>query len=120
MNQEEIKNIFNKIANYYDKVNNIISLGLHKYIKKDSIKLLGISNNSKIIDLCTGSGDFVNIISKMHKSSEIIGIDNCENMLKIAKKKNPNNIFINTDCTNIPFDDFSIDYVTIGFGLSIK
>ena len=117
MKQEEITLIFNKIASYYDKVNNIISLGLHKIIKKDSIKMLEIIDNSKVVDLCTGSGDFVHIINKQSKSLEIIGVDNCENMLKIAKKKNPNNLFINADCTNLPFDNNSIDYITISFGL---
>ena len=117
MQQEEINIIFNKIANNYDKINDFISLGLHKKIKKDSVKLLEIFPNSKILDLCTGSGDFVKIISEMYPSSKITGIDNCENMLEIAKIKNKTNKFIKADCKNLPINNSSIDFVIISFGL---
>ena len=117
MKQEEINNIFSKIANYYDRVNNLISFGMHMAIKKNSVKMLEIKNNSKVVDLCCGSGDFVKIISKMHQFSEVIGVDNCENMLKAAKIKNPNRNFIKADCTKLPFENSSVDFVTMGFGL---
>lgn len=117
MKQEEIKNIFNEIASYYDRVNNFISLGTHKKIKRDVVKLLEIPSNAQIADLCTGTGDFVQIISKIHPSTNIIGIDNSEEMLKFAKIKNPNNVFIQADCTELPLKNSTLDFVFMSFGL---
>lgn len=58
------KEMFNKIATKYDFLNNIISFGLHKYIKICALKTLKIKSNSKVLDLCCGSGDLGRIVKK--------------------------------------------------------
>ena len=35
-NPQKIKEIFNQIANHYDFNNNLISFGLHKYVRPQS------------------------------------------------------------------------------------
>ena len=54
---EEIKNIFNEIAKYYDKTNDKISLGLQGLIKKMAIAELNIAPRSMVLDVCCGTGD---------------------------------------------------------------
>lgn len=109
---EKIKKMFNDIAEKYDRNNNIISFGLHKFIKKRAIKDFEFSG--KILDLCTGTGDIADILSQ---TTEVIGLDFSSKMLEIARKKHPNIQFIEGDCTNLPFEDSSFDAVTISFGL---
>ena len=117
MEQDRIINLFNEISSYYDKANNIISLGLHKHIKKSAIKLLGIKSSEKILDLCTGTGDFVKIVGDLYPSAQVVGVDRSKKMLKLAENKNMQNTFICADCTQLPFEEKKFDIVTIGFGL---
>lgn len=115
-NPQKIKDMFDNIASYYDKMNNLMSFYLHKKIKTKAVKMLDIKPKSYVLDLCCGTGDLCGIISDFQRKIRIIGVDNSLNMLKIAKSKYPNLTFIQGDCTNLPFDD-EFDYVTISFGL---
>lgn len=108
-----IKTMFNQIAEKYDFNNNLISFGLHKFVKRVSISKFKF--NGKCLDLCTGTGDIAYLLNQ--NGCEVIGLDFSENMLKIAKAKHQNIQFIEGDCTNLPFEDNSFDAVTISFGL---
>ena len=112
-----IKSMFDKIACRYDFINNLISFGLHKIVKKIAIKSLDIEPNSKILDLCCGSGDLVGIIKKIQPSCDVIGVDFSSQMLEIARKNNPNITYWELDATSLPFEKNSFDYIVMGFGL---
>ncbi len=116
-NPQKIKNMFDEISNYYDFMNNGISLGTHYFIKHMALKILNIKPHAIILDLCCGTGDFSKIISKLYPTSKVIGLDFSINMLKLAKQKNPQSVFIQGDCTNLSFQDNEFDYITMGFGL---
>ena len=91
---QKIKNMFDEISAYYDKINNFISLCTHYLIKEKTIKLLNIKPQSTILDLCCGTGDFTKIIHKLHPDTKIIGADFSPEMIKLAKKKNNGTINI--------------------------
>jgi len=116
-NPENIKNMFNLISEKYDFVNNLMSLGTQYKIKKDCVKRLGIKSMDNILDLCCGTGDFCEIIKKEHPNAEILGADFSENMLEIAREKNPCISYVQCDAVNLPFKDNSFDVVIVGFGL---
>jgi demethylmenaquinone methyltransferase/2-methoxy-6-polyprenyl-1,4-benzoquinol methylase len=82
--------------------------------------VIEISNprqDSKILDICTGTGEQALEFGK--QGYEVIGIDLSEEMLKIAKRKNKykNVKFEIGDATNIPFQSNSFDISCISFGL---
>ena len=64
-NTQHIQKMFDEISKYYDKMNNIISFGFHYLIKFLSIRKLNLKPRSMILDLCCGTGDFTQIISKI-------------------------------------------------------
>ena len=84
---KKIQHIFNKISQYYDFMNNIISLGTHKFIKMSCVKLLNVPSRAKVLDLCCGTGDTAWMIKRLYKRSNVIGIDFSDKMLDIARKK---------------------------------
>ena len=88
-NPSKIQNMFDEISPYYDSVNNFMSLGTHYIIKFLAIRELKIKPRSNILDLCSGSGDFVKIIKKFYPRVKIIGLDFSKEMIKLAKTKNP-------------------------------
>lgn len=129
---EFIKGLFNEISINYDKLNDIMSFGLHRRIKKDVIKKAGgqedkrasfnsrsgiLARQHEILDLCTGTGDLVGILKEKHPKAKIIGVDFSPQMLDIARKKHPDINFIEADCTHLPLEDESFDLCTISFGL---
>lgn len=116
-NPEKIQKIFNEIAGYYDRTNNFISLYTHYIIKYFALRELNIKPRSIILDICCGTGDFTKLITKIYPRTRVIGVDFSENMLKLAKHKNPKGVFMLADCLQLPFKEKEFNYVTAGFGL---
>lgn len=114
---QKIQNMFEEIASYYDKMNNFISFGSHLVVKFLAIKELDIKPRTMVLDLCCGTGDFTKIISKYFPRAKVIGLDFSKNMISIAKQKNPKGVFMQGDCTALPFGEGEFDYITMGFGL---
>ena len=112
-----IKNLFDNLSNKYDFMNNIISFGTHKTIKEKAIKALNIKPNSKVLDLCCGTGDLAGIIKQIEPTCDVIGVDFSSQMLEIARKKHPNITFWEADATNLSFEKNTFDYIVMGFGL---
>lgn len=117
---EFVREMFNSLARQYDFLNNIISFGSHKFIKKQAIKKLNIKEKAVILDLCTGTGDISFTLSQIYPNATIKAVDYSAKMLNIAKEKNKDfsNIdFIEADALNLPFEDSYFDVVFISFGL---
>ncbi len=113
--------MFDTIAAKYDFLNDLISFGMHKSVKRKAIKRVCLQKNDKVLDLCTGTADIAILISEFFDNEiNVTAVDFSENMLKIAEKKakNHKNIcFIQADALNLPFEDNSFDAVFISFGL---
>jgi len=117
-NPEKIQLMFNSIAANYDKNNNVISLGLHKYIKNRAINLLNLKEGQTILDICCGTGDLEEIFISKNLDLKISGVDFSEEMLAIAKNKFSDNAdFTLADATDLHFPSESFDIVTMSFGL---
>jgi ubiquinone/menaquinone biosynthesis C-methylase UbiE len=105
-----IKDQFRKYSPIYDAA----SLVLHPYRKK-IVDLSEATKDSKILDLCTGTGAQAIAFSKI--GCDVTAMDLSEDMLKIAQKKTNRIKFILADASKLPFKNKSFDIVTISFGL---
>jgi len=116
-----VRELFDKLSSDYDFMNNIISFGMHKFIKEQAIKNIPVKKYFKILDVCTGTGDIAIAVSQIYgETVEITGVDFSEKMLEIFKTRtaNHNNIsFLYADALNLPFEDNTFDAVFISFGL---
>ena len=84
----EVKAIFNKISCSYDFLNNLLSLGLHRFWKTKLVDLLKPIDGENWADLCCGTGDLSFLIfKKVMPNGTVTGIDNAKEILNIAKKK---------------------------------
>ncbi len=84
----------------------------------DKFILANVKNNSKICDLCCGSGNVIELLRD--KSKEIIGIDASSEMIKICKEKfhkNKNITVYLSSATKTNEKDNYFDYVIIRDGL---
>lgn len=121
--EERVHNVFEKIYPKYDKMNSIISFQRHKAWRKDIMKRMNVEKGSHALDVCCGTGDWSVSLSKaVGKDGSVTGLDFSQNMLSVAEKKKEelklNQLkLIHGNAMELPFEDNSFDYVTIGFGL---
>ena len=121
-----VRDVFNKVANKYDFMNDVMSLGMQRLWKKTFIN--SIKNTSEenltVVDLAGGTGDigfrflrkfpknnFVNIVDINHEmliEGNKISINN-----NLSKKCN----FICSQGESIALEDNYADIVTISFGI---
>lgn len=119
--KEQVHTVFQNISKKYDRLNNIISFEQHKVWRKRVMKEMSVKKGSTALDVCCGTADWTIALSKaVGPQGEVTGLDFSENMLEVGKEKTAHmdNIhLVHGDAMNLPFDDASFDYVTIGFGL---
>ena len=121
--EERVHDVFEKISDNYDTMNSVISFKQHKRWRKDVMNRMHVEEGVRVLDLCCGTGDWSFALEeKVGSSGEVIGLDFSANMLKVAKQrqatlKDSNIQFIQGNAMELPFEDQSFDYVTIGFGL---
>ncbi len=121
-----VANVFSSVANKYDLMNDVMSLGIHHYWKAKLIDHMP-KLDAKVIDVAGGTGDVA--IKFMHKAMsrsllpEICVVDINYDMLRVGYDKAiDNNIltgltFTQGNAESLPFADNSFDYYTVAFGI---
>lgn len=76
---------FDNIADRYDFLNHLLSLGLDYYWRGAMVRALAPDPGELILDLASGTGDSARAIAKI--GVDVVGIDISFNMLTLAKQK---------------------------------
>jgi demethylmenaquinone methyltransferase/2-methoxy-6-polyprenyl-1,4-benzoquinol methylase len=122
--EEYIKDVFTEIAEYYDEMNEIMSMhmvqGWHRFMMKKAGDIKG----KTCLDVGTGTGEIAfHVARAAGPGSRVIGLDITPAMLELAKRKEatlelPVSIeWIEGDALKLPFEDGSVDLVTSGYML---
>ena len=117
--QNLVNSVFNSVADKYDLMNDITSLGIHREWKNNLINWMAPQKNQKLADIAGGTGDIARKFLKNGGHSAYV-IDINEEMIKSGKvnKKNLKNIkWIVASAEDIPIDDNTFERGTMGFGL---
>ena len=120
---KNVRKIFNNISCKYDFLNNLFSFGLHNLWKRELVRIANPKAGENWGDLCCGTGDISFIIdNKIFPNGKVIGIDNAESILEIAKEKSKirknNSIFwYKKDILLIRETDYKLDGICMSYGL---
>ena len=123
MKKEKVNKIFESIANKYDLMNDLMSLGIHRKWKRDLVKHLDLdkNKNNSILDLGCGTGDIISNIIKSKKNLKFQAylVDPNIKMIEEGKKKlkQKNLIWLSSYGENLPFKNNKFDLVTMAFSL---
>ncbi|MGL9717576.1 MAG: bifunctional demethylmenaquinone methyltransferase/2-methoxy-6-polyprenyl-1,4-benzoquinol methylase UbiE [Wolbachia sp.] len=123
MNKSQlVKKVFDSVANRYDIMNDIMSLGMHRLWKDKMVNSVHFTKNSKVLDVAGGTGDIAIRIAKREPSAQVTVCDINQNMLSRGRDKavNSNQLNLNWICGNaedLPFEDSEFDYYTVAFGI---
>ncbi len=118
----KVREMFSRLAQRYDLVNDVMSFGMHRVWKRQTVQmaLAGASRNARVLDLCCGSGDLCFLAEELG-AGEVVGADFTLPMLDVAKRRrrerNRRSRFLQADALRLPFADGSFDVLTIGYGL---
>ncbi|MCM3666664.1 demethylmenaquinone methyltransferase [Mesobacillus subterraneus] len=121
--EERVHGVFEKIYENYDQMNSVISFQQHIKWRNDTMKKMNVQTGAKALDVCCGTADWtIALAESVGKEGSVIGLDFSKNMLKIGEEKlKDRNLdqasLVHGNAMELPFEDNSFDYVTIGFGL---
>ena len=127
-NQEEEKTaqlarMFNTISEKYDKFNDIMSWGMARVWRKNSLLTLKKFNPKRILDIAAGTADMCIKSYQYLNPDHVTGVDISERMLDMGRIKVSNAQLSDKielqvqDCCNLSFSDGSYDAATIAFGI---
>ncbi|EEW53226.1 bifunctional demethylmenaquinone methyltransferase/2-methoxy-6-polyprenyl-1,4-benzoquinol methylase UbiE [Limosilactobacillus antri] len=122
--ENEVNEMFSRVAGKYDLLNNVISLGTQKRWRAALFDQLTLKAGMDCLDLCCGTGDLtIALAQQAGPSGRTVGLDFNRPMLTIAKQKirkaglSKEVELVQADAMHLPFPDGSFGVVTIGFGL---
>ncbi|WP_370931338.1 bifunctional demethylmenaquinone methyltransferase/2-methoxy-6-polyprenyl-1,4-benzoquinol methylase UbiE [Bartonella sp. DGB1] len=125
--QPLVNNVFHSVANNYDMMNDIMSLGVHRLWKNAMISWLSPPTTGEwhILDIAGGTGDIAFRALKSSKTKiKATVLDINSSMLAVGKERaNQQGFtdeqinFIEGDAQILPFPDNSFDAYTIAFGI---
>ncbi len=112
---DDVSKMFDGVAQRYDFVNDLLSLGRTKAWRKVLTQQIAPKPGMKILDIATGTGSSSEPLAKA--GADVTSLDFSEGMLAIGRKKRPFLNFVQGDALNLPFADNVFDVTTISFGL---
>ncbi|MGA1741811.1 MAG: class I SAM-dependent methyltransferase [Pseudohongiellaceae bacterium] len=119
-----VANVFHSVAKNYDIMNDIMSLGSHRLIKKFTVQLTALRSGQTVLDLAGGTGDFSLQFSPIVGSKgQVVLADINESMLRVGRERiidkgNLHNIsYTLADAEKLPFAENSFDCICIAYGL---
>ena len=120
----KVAGVFHSVAENYDLMNDLMSVGIHRLWKHMTIEMSGVRRGHKVLDIAGGTGDLAAKFSKIVGSEGLVLLaDINESMLKVGRDRlidrgiTENVRFSQADAQYLPFPDNTFDVITIAFGL---
>lgn len=121
---ERVGQVFRSVAGRYDLMNDVMSLGSHRLIKRYTVELSAIRTGQKVLDLAGGTGDFsLKFAPLVGESGQVVLADINEAMLRVGRDRLVDHGIGNTvdvaqvDAEALPFADNTFDCICIAYGL---
>ena len=116
--------MFDRIAGIYDRLNSVMTAGLHHQWRRRAADLAQVGPGSRVLDVATGTGDLgLELAGRVAPGGHVMAIDFSERMLELAREKGagrPGAEIIEFRAANaleLPFEDNRFDAATVGFGV---
>ncbi|WP_341760675.1 bifunctional demethylmenaquinone methyltransferase/2-methoxy-6-polyprenyl-1,4-benzoquinol methylase UbiE [Candidatus Endowatersipora endosymbiont of Watersipora subatra] len=124
--QVHINSVFHSVAQKYDLMNDLMSLGIHRIWKKIMVNRTAPSKGFEwqSLDVAGGTGDIAfQIVEDSNLKARVIVLDINSSMLEVGKKRAKKNgldghvHFVQANAEELPFLDNTFDAYTVAFGI---
>jgi demethylmenaquinone methyltransferase/2-methoxy-6-polyprenyl-1,4-benzoquinol methylase len=119
---DTVKRVFDSVAERYDVMNDLMSLGLHRAWKAFAISIARPRPGERVLDIAAGSGDLAAALGrKVLPGGEVWITDINRRMLERGRDRLLDRGLslpaVQCDAERLPFPAAHFDCVTVGFGL---
>ena len=118
--ETQVRAMFDRIAGVYDRMNSVMTAGMHHRWRRRAADLAGAGPGSRALDVATGTGDLaIELERRVRPAGEVVAVDFAERMLELARGKAegiPAVRFEQGNALELAFGDSEFDAVTVGFG----
>jgi demethylmenaquinone methyltransferase / 2-methoxy-6-polyprenyl-1,4-benzoquinol methylase len=118
--------MFDRIAGLYDRMNSVMTAGLHHQWRARAADLAALSPGDSVLDVATGTGDLAfELLRRVTPGGRVVGSDFSERMLSIARDKAAERSstadglqlrFETANALALPYRDGEFAAATVGFG----
>lgn len=122
--QGRVKHVFDSVADNYDIMNDLMSLGIHRLWKRYTACVSQLRDGDKVLDVASGSGDLSKLFSqRIGKKGHIYVTDINEAMLNVGRNRLTdhgvigNVSYVLANAETLPFKEHYFNCISIGFGL---
>jgi demethylmenaquinone methyltransferase / 2-methoxy-6-polyprenyl-1,4-benzoquinol methylase len=119
--RERVREMFGRIAPGYDRLNSVLSFGLHHRWRRFAARECRFPRGGRALDVGAGTADF--IIATIGEDGTGLGIDPCAPMLQVGRQKlrrlgmESRVRMVVGESEHLPVPDDRFDCATIGFTL---
>ena len=121
---ELVKGVFDSVADSYDVMNDLMSLGVHRLWKRHFVGTSDTQAGQSVLDLAGGTGDIAALLARrVGGSGEVVLTDINAAMLAVGRRRmedrglTGNIRYALANAEQLPFEARRFDAVTIAFGL---
>jgi demethylmenaquinone methyltransferase/2-methoxy-6-polyprenyl-1,4-benzoquinol methylase len=129
--EPQVRAMFDRIAGVYDRMNAVMTAGLHHHWRRRAVDLAGLTPGGRALDVATGTGDLAfELARRVAPGGTVVGADFSEPMLALARGKAtrggaggglaaPAGVELRFEQANalaLPYRDGEFDAATVGFG----
>ncbi len=122
--ERRVGQVFQSVAARYDIMNDVMSFGSHRLLKRFTIELSALRKGHKVLDLAGGTGDFsIRFAPLVGTTGQVVLADINEAMLQVGRDRiinkglSSNISFARVNAENLPFADATFDCICIAYGL---
>ena len=117
-----VAEVFSSVAQKYDVMNDLMSLGLHRLWKHFTIQISGVRKGERVLDVAGGTADLsLAFARKVGPTGQVWLTDINHAMLSVGRDRVVDKGFLlpvaQCDAEKLPFPDNHFDVVTVAFGL---
>ncbi|HEY6399724.1 MAG TPA: class I SAM-dependent methyltransferase, partial [Solirubrobacteraceae bacterium] len=123
LEEAQVRAMFDRIAGVYDRMNGLMTAGLHHSWRRRAADLAGLGPGARALDVATGTGDLaLELAGRVAPGGQVIGTDFSERMLELARAKAasfPSGADLRFEAANalaLPYGNGEFDAATVGFG----
>jgi len=118
-----VRGVFESVAENYDLMNDLMSFGSHRLLKRMTLEMSGVRAGHRVLDLAGGTGDLAALFAPVvGDAGRVVLTDINGEMMRVGRDRLLDRgltqvSFCQANGEQLPFADETFNCITIGFGL---